>query len=45
MINTILIVALFIYVYNLKKKVDLANKIVGVLKIDDLDEDFWTDSK
>lgn len=41
MINLILIGLLSYDVYRLNKKVDRNSKIVGNLKIDDLDEEFW----
>lgn len=41
MINFILIAVLACYVYQLRKKVDRQETIVGNLKISDLDENFW----
>ena len=41
MINFILISILSCYVYQLRKKVDKQETIVGNLKISDLDNDFW----
>ena len=41
MINLLLISILTYKVYELNKKVDKNSKIVGNLKIDDLDEEFW----
>lgn len=43
MINSILIGFLAFEVMSLRKKVDKNEKIVGHLKISDLDEEFWED--
>ena len=42
MLNFILIGLLTYDVYKLNKKVDRNSKVVGNLKIDDLDDEFWT---
>ena len=43
MVNLILIGLLAYDVFNLHKKVDKNSKVVGNLKIDDLDDEFWED--
>lgn len=43
MFNFILITILGCYVYQLRKKVDKQEIIVGNLKISDLDETFWNE--
>lgn len=43
LINSILIGFLTFEVMSLRKKVDKNEKIVGNLKISDLDEEFWDD--
>ncbi len=43
MINSIMIGFLAYEVISLRKKVDRNEKIVGNLKISDLDEEFWED--
>jgi len=41
MLNTFMIGGLLYLYLRLEKKVDRNSKIVGSLKIDDLDEEFW----
>lgn len=43
MVNFLLIGILSYEVYNLKKIVDKQTTIVGNLKLNDLDDDFWRD--